>query len=207
MKKQCNKCFKFKSFDKFSYHPTSKYNLRPECNICRGIINKKYQINNKKKNKIYSNNYYQINKEKILKNAKKYYIENKTYIDERNKKWSLNNKDKRRKYFQEKRKNDLHYRILCSLRTRVNIAIRKNYKSLSTILLIGCEIDYLMFHIQNQFTKDMNWDNYGKWHIDHKKPCASFDLSKPSEQQKCFNYTNLQPLWAIDNRRKSNKIL
>jgi len=52
----------------------------------------------------------------------------------------------------------------------------------------------------------MNFDNYGKWHLDHIKPCASFDLSKPEEQQKCFHYTNLQPLWAKDNLTKGAKI-
>ncbi|GAF80419.1 unnamed protein product, partial [marine sediment metagenome] len=39
----------------------------------------------------------------------------------------------------------------------------------------------------------------------HINPCAKFDLSKPEEQQKCFNYKNLQPLWAKDNIRKSSK--
>ena len=73
------------------------------------------------------------------------------------------------------------------------------------MFLIGCEVDYLMFHIQNQFTKGMTWNNYGLWHIDHKRPCASFDLSKPIEQQKCFHFKNLQPLWAIGNLRKGNK--
>ena len=54
----------------------------------------------------------------------------------------------------------------------------------------------------------MSWDNYGLhgWHVDHIKPCASFDLSKPIEQRKCFNFNNLQPLWAIDNLRKGSKI-
>ena len=42
-------------------------------------------------------------------------------------------------------------------------------------------------------------------HIDHIKPCAKFDLTKKEEQEKCFHYTNLQPLWAIDNMMKSNK--
>jgi hypothetical protein len=53
----------------------------------------------------------------------------------------------------------------------------------------------------------MTWDNYGLWHIDHIRPCNSFDLSKAEEQAKCFNYINLQPLWAIENLEKSDKIL
>lgn len=51
----------------------------------------------------------------------------------------------------------------------------------------------------------MSWENYGEWHIDHIKPCSSFDLSDPKQQKECFNYTNLQPLWAIDNLKKSYK--
>jgi hypothetical protein len=51
----------------------------------------------------------------------------------------------------------------------------------------------------------MNWQNYGQWHIDHIRPCASFDLKDPIEQAKCFNYTNLQPLWAKENLSKGAK--
>lgn len=47
---------------------------------------------------------------------------------------------------------------------------------------------------------------YG-WHIDHIVPCASFDLSKPEEQKKCFHYTNLQALWWRDNIVKGDKII
>ena len=69
------------------------------------------------------------------------------------------------------------------------------------------------------FKPGMSWENYGKiWEIDHIKPCDSFDLTKLEEQQKCFHYTNLQPLFKtteiaesfgyinqIGNRNKSNK--
>jgi hypothetical protein len=72
--------------------------------------------------------------------------------------------------------------------------------------LIGCNIEQLKQHLQNQFKLGMSWDNHGKWHIDHIRPCASFDLSKPEEQRKCFHYTNLQPLWAEENISKKDKV-
>jgi hypothetical protein len=53
----------------------------------------------------------------------------------------------------------------------------------------------------------MTWENHGRygWHIDHIRPCASFDLADPEQQRKCFHYTNLQPLWASENMRKGDK--
>ena len=71
--------------------------------------------------------------------------------------------------------------------------------------LVGCTIEELKRHLQNQFDNKMSWQNYGSWHIDHKKAVSKFDLTKPKEQEKCFNYKNLQPLWGTDNLRKSNR--
>jgi hypothetical protein len=48
----------------------------------------------------------------------------------------------------------------------------------------------------------MTRENHGLWHVDHIRPCASFDLTDPEQQAICFHYTNLQPLWAIDNIKK-----
>tara|TARA_Y100000401_G_scaffold46089_1_gene35449 strand:- start:4728 stop:5501 length:774 start_codon:yes stop_codon:yes gene_type:complete len=82
----------------------------------------------------------------------------------------------------------------------------------STEELTGCTFEKLTHHIESQFTGGMNWDvflNGGRSgiHIDHIKPCASFDLTKEEEQKKCFHYTNLQPLWGRDNQRKGSKVL
>ena len=52
----------------------------------------------------------------------------------------------------------------------------------------------------------MTWENHGKWHVDHIKPCCTFDFSKEEEQKKCFHYTNLQPLWAEENLVKAGKV-
>jgi len=76
---------------------------------------------------------------------------------------------------------------------------------------LGCSAVELAAYLQQQFVEGMNWDNYGScedgecWHIDHIKPATAFDFSIESELKECFHYTNLQPLWAADNIRKSNK--
>lgn len=52
----------------------------------------------------------------------------------------------------------------------------------------------------------MNFDNYGEWEIDHIIPVSSFDFNIKNNIFKCFNYKNLQPLWKLENRKKSNKL-
>lgn len=53
----------------------------------------------------------------------------------------------------------------------------------------------------------MTWENHGKWHMDHIKPCSSFDLTDPEEQKLCNHYSNLQPLWDYENLQKRDKLI
>jgi len=63
----------------------------------------------------------------------------------------------------------------------------------------------LMDYLEKMFTDGMTWDNYGQWHLDHIRPCASFDLSDVEQRKACFHFTNLQPLWAKDNLIKGTQ--
>jgi hypothetical protein len=94
------------------------------------------------------------------------------------------------------------------LRSRVYSAL-KNYhesKQLHTLEYLGCTLEDLRIHLESKFLSNMSWDNQGSgWHIDHIKPCASFDLTKEEEIQQCFHYTNFQPLWGPDNLSKSDQ--
>ena len=94
-----------------------------------------------------------------------------------------------------------------TLRARVREALRWSgaQKSKSTMDLVGCSIPELRKRLTQQFLPGMTWDNYGEWHIDHIRPCASFDLTDPEQQKQCFHYSNLQPLWAADNLRKEHQ--
>lgn len=102
-----------------------------------------------------------------------------------------------------KRRSNVKNRIRLNLGTRLYLAVEKKHGN--TMELTGCSKDDLYSHLESKFTEGMTWENYGKWHIDHIKPCASYNLTDIEEQKKCFHWTNLQPLWAIDNMRKGAK--
>ena len=121
-------------------------------------------------------------------------------------------KEKFNSYFKEwinkKLKNDPNFKIKMQLGHRIYMALKVNgiSKSRRTMKLLGCTVAELWKHLESKFQPGMTRENYGKWHVDHIKPCALFDLTKPEEQAKCFHYTNLQPLWAKDNIRKGKKL-
>ena len=107
-------------------------------------------------------------------------------------------------YFPELYRHTTKAKLKASLRSRLYAFVKgKNKKS--SFEYVGCSIDELKKHLSSQFTEGMSWENYGEWHIDHIRPCASFDLSKDEERYECFNYSNLQPLWAKDNLKKGAK--
>ena len=89
------------------------------------------------------------------------------------------------------------------LRKRMRRVLQRGDKSASTIALLGCTREEFVAHMESKFRKGMTWSNLGigrgKWNIDHIIPCASFDMTDPAHQRRCFHYTNMQPLWAIDN--------
>jgi len=95
---------------------------------------------------------------------------------------------------------------------RAVAAKARKQQGTSSMKYIGCTRDELRQYIEMQFKPGMSWDNYGRsgrraWHVDHIIPLASFDLSKEEERHKAFHYTNLQPLWAVDNMKKGNRIV
>lgn len=158
--------------------------------------------------KLSNEEHYTRYKEHYLKKNKSYYTKNREQLLLQKKEYFQKNKERIRATRKQKYTNDLNTRVLQNLRCRIRHAFKQGFsKSISTLELVGCSIDALKTYLETTFSKGMSWEDYGtgKLHIDHIVPCSVFDLSDIEEQKKCFHYTNLQMLWAIDNLKKSNK--
>ena len=83
-------------------------------------------------------------------------------------------------------------------------ALKGHRKSGHTMELVGCSVSELATHLEKQFAEKMTWENKGEWHIDHRRPCASFDLSDAEQQKMCFHFTNCQPMWGSENMSKND---
>jgi hypothetical protein len=185
---------------KLSYQ--SKFNLIKEK---KRFYSKKYNIENKEKIQSYRKEYRINNREK----AKEYRIKNKEKQKSYNKEYSINNRERINKYKKNRNLNEPICNLINNVRSRLkkylkSTGITKNKK---TFDIIGCPPQQLKEHLEKQFVDGMSWDNYSfhSWHIDHIIPLSSAKTEE--DLKKLCHYTNLQPLWAEDNLKKSNKIL
>ena len=183
---------------------------------------KEYSINNKEKKKDYSKLYFENNKEKLKEKAKKYrennskeikkkkkelYQINKTKIIEKNKEWYKNNKEQRNKYRNNKKQTDPLFKLRCNISSLILLSIKKQgyTKNSKSYQILGCTFEEFKNHLERQFTNGMNWENQGEWHLDHIYPVS---LAKDEQELIRLNhYTNFQPMWAIENIIKSNKVI
>ena len=111
----------------------------------------------------------------------------------------------------KKNKEDSHFRIKkrISARMRISLRSRNAKKGRSVFDLLPYTLEELMAHLAAQFQDGMTWDNYGEWHIDHIIPDSHFKYASVKDEGflKAWALNNLQPLWAEDNLKKSNKIV
>jgi len=207
--KYCNKCKTEKELTCFGKHRLHSDGLQSICKICKKQTDKIYSSIHKKEILLKAKDWYLLHKEERKEYMKKYNRINLSEIALNQHQKYLKNKSKNRiwskDYVRNRCKTDICYRLKRYLSNRIYYALKDISKSESTMKLVDCSIEFLKSFLESKFTVGMSWDNYGKWHVDHIQPCITFDLSKPSEQLKCFNYTNLQPLWAKDNLRKGSK--
>lgn len=161
---------------------------------------KQYRVLHAEKRRMYAAEYYKNNKQEILEKQRVYSSARKAINVKNSYTWRENNRERyvlgRRKRAKERYFTDICYRLKSNIVSRMNLALSKRTKSGRTEELLGCSIEQFRIYLESKFANGMNWENRFEWHIDHIKPCCSFDLSDPEQQKQCFHYTNLQPLWA-----------
>lgn len=182
--KLCNKCNTIKPFS--SFYICKRRGHQSKCKDCEKAYKEKTKENDKK-------------------NKRNHYLKHQEKIKERTRQYQKKNRNTMRKslFIRRPEQKVLHY-----FRVRLN-SILDSKRQTRTSELIGCTPLFLKEYLESKFKKGMSWQNYGLygWHIDHKIPCAKFDLTNDGDLRQCFHYTNLQPLWAKENCSKSDKIL
>ena len=146
-------------------------------------------------------------------------IKNKEYQDkikkerlinlEFNDEWLLNKRDYFNQYHKKRKLNDPLYKLSINIRSLIGSSFKRAcdgtyIKGEKTENILGCSISDLINHLKFLFLNGMSFENYGEWEIDHIIPISS--AKDENEIYLLNHYTNLQPLWKIDNIKKGNKI-
>lgn len=220
--KQCSGpsgCGKLKPLESFSKHTHGLFGRRSVCKECERKRASIWETHNLQKRTAQRRESRRENPEANRINCKRwrnspqgkdYFVSVAEELAEYRQRWTKQNRERvnllsaanKRK----RRAEDPAYKILDNLRCRVRAALKGESKTDRTENLLGCTIDQFLGHLEINFEPGMTWNNHGTvWEIDHVRPCASFDLTKPEEQRACFHWKNSKPLWKTDNRRKSSK--
>ena len=234
MKKRCSRCHVVKPVAGFNKNKRSKDGYHNQCRECirawkvanrehLRAYGRKYNADHREETRVRERRYYEENPSKKLEFSKKYYAShreerskyNRRYNQANSEKLSLKKREWRRThsgygvaYKKKRMKTDVAFRLRNRVAIRISMALRREVKTDKTVVLLGCSMSDLKIYLEGLFRDGMSWDNYGirGWHMDHRRPCASFDLSDPEEQRRCFHYTNLQPLWAKENYAKGARV-
>jgi hypothetical protein len=216
----CKLCYKIvykTEYDK-EYYENNKEKFKENYKLWyeendRTEYRKKYWSDNSDKLKSNQKEFRENNKELVAKRKRDYWKslspEKKREFNEKRKRQYHESNYKKRKldYINEKLKNDEFFKLKFNIRTLIRNSIKRGYssKSKKTIEILGCSFEEFKSHLESLFDDRMNWENQGTyWHIDHIIPISS---AKTEEDVYNLNhYTNLQPLYWLDNLKKSNKI-
>lgn len=194
--KECTKCKTVKSVTSFTSCKISKDGLSYSCNQCKAKYNRERYRSPVEKDK--KRTYYEKNKVEILYKKKQREVNNPEHHSKLIKKSWL----KRMSNPINLLKNSLRHR------TTSVITYKKFQRNTDRHSFLGISYELLIIHIERQFQKGMTWENHGrgpgKWQIDHIIPLASANTLE-EVYERC-HYTNLQPLWWIENLTKNARV-
>jgi len=183
----CTRCGVTEPSDAFHRQKRVRSGLQPVCKSCRKAYRDEHHEDHLRRGR----DYQKRASKKIRQRKAEYHAANKHTLN-----------PARSKQLAARYRQDPSFRIVKCLRVRLRDALIGAPKHRGAKALIGCSVEELWGHLESLFEHGMTRDNYGAWHVDHIRPCSSFDLTDLEQQKKCFHWTNLQPLWAADNLKK-----
>jgi hypothetical protein len=194
--KLCSSCGFPKDIEEFPIRYKDPLVRRGQCKSC---FSDKFKLYQKEWEKLPHAKAYRAKLRAV--NADKYAEYQREYLArpekaEKRKKWN--------REYQQKRLLDPFYRLSTNISRSIRSSIRSNKGGRKWEDILGYSLQDLKNHLEKQFISGMTWANYGKWHIDHKRPIASFNITSTDceDFKVCWALSNLQPLWAKDNIQK-----
>jgi hypothetical protein len=175
--KVCACCSKEKTLIEFTRDTSKSDGYKAYCSSCQNEMNREY---------------YSANKPKERARNKKYKVDNKEY-----------NQKYENEYQKNRRAADPTYRLKHNIRTRFTKLFKGKTKSFHSVDAIGCSIEELKSKLEALFQPGMTMENYGEWEVDHVIPLSSAKTEQ--EILQLWHYSNLQPLWSLDNQKKGSK--
>ena len=153
-------------------------------------------------------------KKRKSENHKNWAEKNKEHLSKYIKEYRENNVDKikqiKRDYERNRKARDPLDKLISNFRTAIYQVLKESNveKNKHYFDILQYTPEQLISHLENKFTDKMSWDNYGDWHVDHKLPITHYNIQEmgDSEFMKCWSLDNLQPMWGVDNIKKSNKL-
>lgn len=201
----CYTCSKIR-FIEYSEKNREKIQSRRErTRDTRNAKNREYRAKNKEKRR----KYIEENRDRIQKKQREYFLKHKDHLAHKAKLWRERNKEKLSKINSEKYRENMRnpdFRLKKVMRQNVRRVLLGDLKNESSEKINGYSTQELRMHIERMFLRGMNWDNYGDWHIDHIIPICWYIENGINDCSVVNALSNLRPMWAKDNIRKSARI-
>lgn len=216
MTKTCVTCSRDKALSDFYKDPRYKHGVKSQCKMCVNSDACKWAKNNRSKRRVTAKSWRDKNIEHARAIEKQWCKKNphktKAYLAKYRSTHREEIKVRRAKWWQDnypRMKTDLQWYVLQTLRGRLKSLVRHRSERGMALKLLGCSLTDFLIYLESKFEPGMSWQNCGVngWEIDHVMPCAIFDLTKEEHQKRCFHFSNMQPLWATENRSKGAKVL
>ena len=209
--KVCSKCKTEKDIVAYN-NGKGRHGKRPECRECQAKVSVLYRAANAEVISSRGKSFRNKNPEYNTAYSKEWVKTHRQNCCEATARWRKANPGAGAVYMANRRKTDPIFRLKQNLRGRLRDALNSSkYKLGSAVKDLGCTVQHLKLHLELFWDEGMSWENYGnkdgQWSIDHIIPLSSFDLSNREQLLQAVHYTNLQPLWHVDNVAKGDKVV